>query len=304
MGYFGDEMTRGGFVSHMTKYIEQLMKNPSSAKVDDYLANHGITTEKALEMLLKKPDKNNEESAILIRKERIRTGEDGKDVFSVTYKLPERDKFRQKMRNLYINVFESNIIPGCPINELNQHEMPLSATPSPFKSGIKVVSQCPPGSTGDRWAKYVNDNDNVYTPKMFTDEDKMVKDIEEMDKDGKYAKCGGLDKKVVNETADSAFTLQDGGNNFEAGELSLPVNKKPITRTFNEGKKRTVFMTEDQVRYIKKVMDEATASVSDTTPASELAYPVFTGDKNFAGKTLDHSNICADPELMKGAKEK
>ena len=295
MGYFGDEMTRGGFVSHMTKYIEQLMKNPSSAKVDDYLANHGITNEKALEMLLKKPDQNNEESSILIRKERIRTGEDGKDVFSVTYKLPERDKFRQKMRNLYINVFESNIVPGCPINEeLNYHEMPLQSTPSPFKSGIKVVSQCPPGSTGDRWANYVNDNDKCYTPKMFTNEDEMVKEIEAMDEDKAYEKRGGLNKKPVNET-DCAGALQGGGDNFEAGEYSLSATKKPI--------RRTVFMSEDQVRYIKKVMSEATAGLNDVTPASELAYPAFNDDK-FAGKTLDHKNICADPELMKGAKEK
>ena len=62
-------------------------------------------------------------------------------------------------------------------------------------------------------------------------------------------------------------------------------------------------MSEDQVRYIKKVMSEATAGLNDVTPASELAYPAFNDDK-FAGKTLDHKNICADPELMKGAKEK
>lgn len=296
MGYFGDEMTRGGFTSHMTKYVEQLMKNPSKADVDDYLKSHGVTSEKALSMLLKPADKNNPESAVLIRKERIMMGEDGKDVFSVTYKIPDRQNFRKKMRNLYIHLFEQNIVPGCPINEdLNYYEMPLSSTPSPFKSGVKVVSQCPQGTTGDRWAQYVNMNEKNYTPHMFTDEDKMVKDIEDMDIDGKYKKCGGLNKKPVNET-DCAGALQGGGDNFDAGEVVTPINAgKPI--------RRTVYMTEDQVRYIKKVMDEATAGTSDITPASELAYPAFSGDKGFAGETLNHQNICADKELMKGAKE-
>ena len=245
--------------------------------------------------MLKPKDKNNPESAVLIRKERIKTGEDGKDIFSVVYKLPDRKNFRQKMRDLYIDLFEQNIVPGCPINEeLNYHEMPLSSTPSPFKSGIKVVSQCPPGTTGDRFAQMVNENPNGYTPKMFTNEDEMVKEIEAMDKDKAYANRGGLNKKPVNET-DCAGALQGGGDNFDAGEIVTPINAgKPI--------RRTVYMTEDQVKYIKKVMDEATAG-HDVTPAGELAYPAFD-NKDFAGETLDHQNICADKELMKGAREK
>ena len=54
-------------------------------------------------------------------------------------------------------------------------------------------------------------------------------------------------------------------------------------------------MNEEQFEYLKKQIEEATASTSDVTPASELAYPAF-GD----AETNNHKNICADPELMKG----
>lgn len=289
--YFGDEMTRYGFVSHMESYIKQLLANPKTAKVDDYLKSHGIDNEKALELLLKRPDKNDYESSVIVKKTKIKTGDDGKDIFSITYKIPDKATHRKKIRNLYINCFESNIVEGCPINEeLNYYERPLSSTPSPFKSGEKVISQCKPGSTGDRLAKCVNDNDNAYVPHMFSNEDQMVKDIEAMDKDEAYKKRGGLNKPIVKET-DCGGCLQGGGENPDAGEYVAPMGK-PI--------KRTILMNEDQFNYLKRTLEEATASVSDVTPASELAYPAFSGDKNFAGDTLNHDNICADKNLMDG----
>jgi hypothetical protein len=251
--------------------------------------NHGITSERALEMLTKPVVGANPESAILLKTEKIKTGDDGKDIFSITYKIPESDKFRQKMRDLYDREF------GNEVNEeLNYYERHLMSTPSPFKNGIKVVSQCKPGSIGDRWAGYVNNNENKYVPSMFTDEEQMVKDIEEMDTDNAYKTRGGLNKAIVKET-DCGAALQGGGDEFEDGEYSRKLGNKIISRTFAEGKKRTVFMTEDQVRYIKKTIDEATASTSDVTPASELAYPAFTD-----AETANHKNICSDPELMKG----
>ena len=286
-GYFGDELTMYGFISHMKAYIKQLLTNPKTANVDNYLLSHGIDNERALKMLLKRTNYYDENSAVLIKKEHIKTGDDGKDIFSITYKVPS-EGYRNKMRNLYINNFESNIVEGCPINEeLNYYERSLSSTPSPFKSGEKVISQCVPGSTGDRWASYVNKNDKTYTPHMFSNEEQMVKDIEDMDKDGKYAKCGGLNKKPVNEM-DCAGSLQGGGNNFDAGEVVAPINAgKPI--------RRTVYMTEDQVKHLKKVIDEATASTSDVTPAGDLAWPAFAD-----AETTNHKNICADKNLMKG----
>lgn len=59
---------------------------------------------------------------------------------------------------------------GMMEEDVNYYERPLSSTPSPFKSGIKVVSQCPPGSTGDRWASYVNGNENGYKEHLLDDE--------------------------------------------------------------------------------------------------------------------------------------
>ena len=283
--YFGDELTRYGFMSHMEAYMRQLLTNPKTAKVDDYLLSHGINNEKALELLLKRQDHRDENSAVLVRRERIKTGDDGKDIFSISYKIP-REGYKQKMRNLYINYFENNKVEGCPINEdLNYYERPLSSTPSPFKSSVKIVSQCAPNSIGDRWANEVNNNDNAYVPHMFSNEEQMVKDIENMDKEGVYAKRGGLNKPV-NE-CDCAGCMQGGGDNPDAGQYVKPLGGKPI--------KRTVYMTEDQVRHLKKVMDEATASTSDVTPAGELAWPAFA-DK----ETTNHKNICADKNLMKG----
>ena len=278
--YFGDELTRYGFMSHMEAFIRQLLLNPKKAEIDDYLKSHGITNERALEMLLKKPDKNNEESAVLIRKEKIKTGEDGKDIFCVTYKLPRKD-YKNKMRRLYVTEIEAK-----KLNEdVNPYEMLLSSTPSPFANGEKVISQCPPGTTGDRFANYVNNNDKQYTPKMFTDEEQMVADIEAMDKDGAYKNRGGLNKPIVKET-DCAGCMQGGGNNPDAGQFVQPAGK-PI--------RRTILMNEEQFEYLKKQIEEATASTSEVTPASELAYPAF-GD----AETENHKNICADPELMKG----
>jgi hypothetical protein len=192
-GYFGDEITKYGFISHMKSFIKQLLTDPTKAHIDDYLKKHGLTNEKAVEILIKSPKGDKSKGPVLYRKESIKTGDDGKDVFTIKYQLP-REGFKSKMRDLFIDLFESNIVEGCPINE-----------------------------------------------------------------DG----CAGA--------------LQGGGNNFEAGEFSTALDK-PI--------KRTIFMREDQVAHIKKVLDEATASTSDVTPAGELAWPAF-GDK----ETCDHKNI-------------
>ena len=56
--YFDDEMTRYGFIAHMEAYIKQLLSNPKSAKVDEYLLKHNIDSPKALSLLLKRQDPN------------------------------------------------------------------------------------------------------------------------------------------------------------------------------------------------------------------------------------------------------
>lgn len=135
--YFDDEMTRYGFIAHMEAYIKQLLSNPKSAKVDEYLLKHNIDSPKALSLLLKRQDPNDETSAILIRTEKIRpeelseedktNGVVPKDKFVIKYKLPRKD-YMKKMRNLYINTFESHIIDGNMLNEMNANTLDSKIT--------------------------------------------------------------------------------------------------------------------------------------------------------------------------------
>ena len=101
-----DEMTRFGFISHMEDFIKQLLKDPTKAKVSGYLEKHGIDSPKAVEMLIKREDPNDENSAVLIRKERIEdggideNGERQRDKFHIKYTLPRKD-YDHKMKKPY-----------------------------------------------------------------------------------------------------------------------------------------------------------------------------------------------------------
>lgn len=117
-----NEMTRYAFISHMEDYMKKLLTDPLRADTDDFLKGHDIDGPKALKILLKKTDPNDDSSSIIMRTEKIKdngTDENGKrlkDSFTVKYKIPRKD-YSKKMRNLYISLFESNIVEGCPINE-------------------------------------------------------------------------------------------------------------------------------------------------------------------------------------------
>ena len=245
--YFGDEITRYGFISHMEAYIKQLLTNALTAHIDDYLKEHGLTDEQALSALLKKYG-NDEESSVLLRTEKIKTGEDGKDIFVVTYKLPRKD-YKKKMRRLFIDLFESNVVEGCPIEE-------------------------------------------EYKPQVFGNQEQMIKDIQDMDKDGKYAKCGGLDKKV-NET-DCGGCMQGGGDNPDAGQFVAPLTKKPITRT--------ILMNEDQLSYLKEMLAEDAPAVMNT-PAGDFGYDAPGVDVKKDDPTLNHKNILVDDNLKENKKK-
>lgn len=109
------ELTRYAFISHIEDYLKKLLYDPIHADTDDFLHEFGIDGPVALKMLLKKSDPNDESSAILIRTEKIKdngfdeNGKRNKDTFEVSYKIPRKD-FKKKLRNLYINLFESNIV--------------------------------------------------------------------------------------------------------------------------------------------------------------------------------------------------
>ena len=130
--YFPDakELTRHGFVSHMEDFIGKLIgDNPLSADVDDYLKGFDIDAKRALELLTKPEDETRPETAVVMRTERIKNGgtdEFGKplkDEFQVTYKVPKKDiangikGIDEKLRNLYIKLFENHIVEGTILNE-------------------------------------------------------------------------------------------------------------------------------------------------------------------------------------------
>ena len=130
--YFPDakELTRHGFVSHMEDFIGKLIgDDPLRADVDDYLKGFDIDAPKAIKMLTEPEIAGCPESAVIIRTERIKNGgydEEGKpmkDEFQVIYKVPKKDPERgikgidEKLRNMYIKLFENHIIEGTALNE-------------------------------------------------------------------------------------------------------------------------------------------------------------------------------------------
>jgi hypothetical protein len=106
----------------MEDYIKKLIKDPLHADTDKFLKYHNINGPKALSILTKRADPKDENSAVLIQKEVIRDNgydENGKrkrDTFRVVYKAP-RKNYYEKMRNLYIDLYERNIVEGTILNE-------------------------------------------------------------------------------------------------------------------------------------------------------------------------------------------
>lgn len=130
--YFPDakELTRHGFVSHMEDFIGKLIgDNPLSADVDDYLKGFGFDAPKAIKILTKPEVDGVPETAVVMRTERIKSGgvdengEQEKDEFQVTYRVPKKDMANgikgidEKLRNLYIKLFENHIVEGTILNE-------------------------------------------------------------------------------------------------------------------------------------------------------------------------------------------
>ena len=184
-----DEMTRFGFISHMEDYIKQLLKNPETAKVDDYLTGHGIDSPKALSILLKRVDPSDETSAVLIRTERIKPevlpdGSKGtKDKFHIKYRLPRKD-YMKKMRNLYITLFENYRANGTQLNEIDNQDLDSSVTKKQSskdkitfsfgKNGLGLTDELT--KVGKEVEDLSKDN-NVYIEKVFVDSLDDVYDV-------------------------------------------------------------------------------------------------------------------------------
>lgn len=109
----GDEITRHAFVSNMESFIRNLLSGKINSQTNDYLLSHGIDAQRALSLLLNKPIKDDPSSAVLSRKESIKTDkETGKDRFYIKYTLNSRQNLEQKLRNIYIKLFEYHIVDG------------------------------------------------------------------------------------------------------------------------------------------------------------------------------------------------
>ena len=135
-----DEMTRYAFISHMEDYMKKLLTDPLHADTDEFLKSHGIDGPKAIHILTKRTDPNDENSAVVLVSKTIKdngTDDNGKrlsDTFTVKCRIP-RKNYTKKMRNLYINLFESNIVEKCPINE--------RVTPPNIEDSFRKISICP-----------------------------------------------------------------------------------------------------------------------------------------------------------------
>lgn len=107
----GDEITRHGFVSNMEAFIQKLLSGKIDSQTNDYLLSHGVSSDIALRYLLDKPNKNDPKSAVLSRKESIKTDkETNKDRFYIKYTLNDRQNLERKLRNIYIKLFEYHIV--------------------------------------------------------------------------------------------------------------------------------------------------------------------------------------------------
>lgn len=196
MSRFGKntELTKGAFISHMEAYIKRLLSD-LKAQPDDFLKEHGIDGQKALSLLLKRTDENDENSAVLKRVERIvpEKLEPGdtrkpKDKFHVKYTIVRKDYWK-KMAAIY--------------DELEKREK-------------------------------LNENEGDYSPSVFSNEDDMIDEILSMDDGKAYSERGGL-KKINEDGEGGGATscgsaMQGGGSNPDAGQYVTPLFGKPMKR--------------------------------------------------------------------------
>lgn len=322
------EMTRYAFISHMEDYIKKLLTDPLHADTDDFLKYHKIDGPKALSILTKRADPEDENSAILIKTTKIKdngSDENGKrlpDTFTVHYKAPRKD-YTKKMRNLYINLFESNIIESSPITEgawgygiLDNDSACDNQSKFGITSLILLTTRLTSSTTDDE--KWANLGVLVDFLKRYDDAEFIVSDeynsaielcktttkellnnksfIESWSNPNKmkselkkiFDKVSAMayDKDRLNEEGEGGFG--DGAPNASSsGQFDAPCFGGPI-------KKKTMYITQEQEEYIKKMIEEE--AVMDTQHGNfGFDAPIGDGKKNknnkfFAGAN-DHKDM-------------
>lgn len=315
------EMTRYAFISHMEDYIKQLLTDPLHADTDEFLKYHGLNGPKALSLLLKRIDPENENSAIILKKISIKdngsdeSGKRLKDSFTIKYRIPRKD-YNKKMRNLYISLFESNIIENNQINEgawgygILDNDTALDKQSSFGKFSINLLITKINASKNDdeKWAnlgvlvdflkKYDHEeirfsdayNNAIEICKKIASEllnnenfitswDNQSKIKSELKRIFKDVSSIAYDKNRLNEDGEGG-----GATTADAsGQYTTPLFGGPI-------KKKTMYITQEQEEYLKKIIHEEAVM---NTQAGDFGYDIPFGSENsdFYKEANNHKNI-------------
>lgn len=323
------EMTRYAFISHMEDYLKKLLKDPLHADTDDFLKYHNINGPKALSILTHRTDPKDKNSSILVKTEKIKdngydkNGKRLKDTFTVKYQIPRKD-YTKKMRNLYINLFESNIIENSPINEGAWGYGILdndSACDNQCKFGISSLillkTRLNSSTTDDeKWANLgvlvdflkryddaefiVSDEFNSAIELCKTTTNELLKNksfIESWSNPNKmkselkkiYDKVSSMayDRDRLNEDGEGAICGDGATNASSSGPYVANAFGKPV-------KQKTMYITQEQEEYIKKMIEEE--AVMDTQHGNfGFDAPIGDGKKNknnkFFAAANDHENM-------------
>lgn len=319
------EMTRYAFISHMEDYIKKLLKDPLHADTDEFLKYHKIDAPIALSMLTKRFDPEDENSAILIKSIKIKdngSDENGKripDTFTVHYKAP-RKNYNKKMRNLYIGLFESNIIENSPLNEGawgygildNDTALDKQSSFGKFALNLLSVKINTSKNSDEKWANlgvlvdFIKKYDREEI--RFSDEYNLAIDLckktaNDLLEDEVFitswnneSKIKSELKKIYKEVSSIAYDKDRLNEDGEGGGATSADASGQYTTPFLGGpiKRKTMYITKEQEEYIKKVIKEE--SVNNTQFGNfGFDAPIGNGkdnkNNNFFAAANDHKDI-------------
>lgn len=111
VAYLNNEITFFGFLSHTKAFLKELLVNPLTADIDEYLKENGLDRETFINTLLSKN--------ILVKDTKIED-QNGSDKFMISFKVPKRN-FERKMRRLYSALFEQYEIQESYLSDSNMN---------------------------------------------------------------------------------------------------------------------------------------------------------------------------------------
>ncbi|MBP3630215.1 MAG: hypothetical protein J6J23_01865, partial [Clostridia bacterium] len=275
---------------------------------------------KALSILTKRFDPNDENSAIIVKTTKIKDNgydENGKrvpDTFTVKYMAPRKD-YNKKMRNLYISLFESNIIDNSPLNEgawgygILDNDAALDRQTQFGEFSLKLLTtKITTSQTDDeKWAnlgvlvdflkKY--DHEEIRVSDEYNSAIELCKKTcEELINNKKFISSWENESKikselkhifqdVVNLTYDKERLNEDGEGGGvtsadASGQFTAPCFGGPI-------KKKTMYITQEQEEFIKKsVLNEYIKGDCECDCAYDA--PIGDGESNKNNKFFANAN--------------